>query len=182
MSKPVWQRPSDNDFESDQPRLSSAVSLRALSGAAALSRQRAMSAMLKVPEITVLFWIIKLLTTAMGESTTDYLVFQINPYVAVALGCLGLVVALILQLWVRRYIPWVYWLAIVMVAIFGTMAADVAHVVLGIRYEVSAACFAAALVLIFVIWYASEKTLSIHSITRGRRELFYWATDRKSVV
>ncbi len=132
--------------------------------------------MLKVPEITAIFWIIKLLTTAMGESTSDYLVFQINPYVAVALGCLGLVVALILQLWVRRYIPWVYWLAIVMVAIFGTMAADVAHVVLGIPYAVSAACFAAALALIFVIWYISEKTLSIHSITRGRRELFYWAT------
>ncbi|HEU5200540.1 MAG TPA: hypothetical protein VFU32_12950 [Ktedonobacterales bacterium] len=175
MSKPVWQSPSDNDFESDQPRLSPAVSLRPRSGAA-LSRQRVQSAMLKVPEITAFFWIIKLLTTAMGESTSDYLVFQINPYVAVALGCLGLVVALILQLWVRRYIPWVYWLAIVMVAIFGTMAADVAHVVLGIPYAVSAACFASALALIFVIWYLSEKTLSIHTITRGRRELFYWAT------
>jgi uncharacterized membrane-anchored protein len=176
MSKPVWHSQSDNEFESDQPRLSPAVSLRAPSGAAALSRQSVQSAMLKVPEITVVFWIIKLLTTAMGESTTDYLVFQINPYVAVALGCLGLVGALILQLWVSRYIAWVYWLAIVMVAIFGTMAADVAHVVLGIPYEVSAACFSSALALIFIIWYASEKTLSIHSITRGRRELFYWAT------
>src|SRR5215467_12397192 len=75
----------------------------------------------KVPEITVFFWIIKLLTTAMGESTSDYLVFQINPYVAVALGCLGLAVALILQFWVRRYISWVYWFAVVMVAIFGTI-------------------------------------------------------------
>lgn len=137
---------------------------------------RARRVMRKVPEITVYFWIIKLLTTAMGESTSDYLVFQINPYVAVALGCLGLVGALILQFWVRRYIAWVYWFAVVMVAIFGTMAADVAHVVLGIRYEVSAACFASALAVIFVIWYASEKTLSVHTIYRGRRELFYWAT------
>ena len=133
-------------------------------------------AMRKVPEITVLFWIIKLLTTAMGESTSDYLVFQINPYVAVVLGCLGLVVALTLQLLVRRYVPWVYWLAVVMVAVFGTMAADVAHVVLGIPYWVSTVCFASALAIVFAIWYLSEKTLSIHTIYGGRRELFYWAT------
>jgi uncharacterized membrane-anchored protein len=136
----------------------------------------ALRAIRKVPEITAIFWIIKLLSTAMGESTTDYLVFQINPYVAVALGCIGLAVALILQLLVRRYIAWVYWLAVVMVAVFGTMVADVAHVVLGIPYLVSTVFFASALAIIFVIWYASEKTLSIHTIYRGRRELFYWAT------
>src|SRR5215472_12713156 len=130
----------------------------------------------KVPEITVYFWIIKLLSTAMGESTSDYLVYQINPYVAVALGCIGLVVALLLQLLVRRYIAWVYWLAVVMVAIFGTMAADVTFVVLHIPHLVAAICFASALAIIFVTWYASEKTLSIHTIYRGRRELFYWAT------
>jgi uncharacterized membrane-anchored protein len=135
--------------------------------------QRAIS---KVPEITVFFWIIKLLSTAMGESTSDYLVYQINPYVAVVLGCLGLVAALILQLLVRRYIPWVYWLAVVMVAIFGTMAADVTYVVLHIPHQVATVCFASALAVIFVAWYLSEKTLSIHSIYRGRRELFYWAT------
>ncbi len=133
-------------------------------------------AMKKVPEIIAIFWIIKLLTTAMGESTTDYLVYQINPYVAVALGCIGLAIALTLQLLVRRYIPWIYWLAVVMVAVFGTMAADVAHVVLGIPYLISTAFFATALAIIFVIWYLSEKTLSIHSVYRGRRELFYWAT------
>ena len=176
MSKPISQSPSDNDFEAGQPRISPAMPLRAPGGRAALSRQRVRSAMLKVPEITIFFWIIKLLTTAMGESTSDYLVFQINPYVAVALGCLGLVGALILQLRARRYIPWVYWLAVVMVAIFGTMAADVMHVVLGVPYVVSTIGFASALAVIFVIWYISERTLSIHSITRGRRELFYWAT------
>lgn len=130
----------------------------------------------KVPEITVFFWIIKLLSTAMGESTSDYLVFHINPYVAVFVGSVGLVVALILQLWVRRYIAWVYWLAVVMVAIFGTMAADVLHVALGIPYLVTTVFFTLSLAVVFVAWYISEKTLSIHSINTRRRELFYWAT------
>jgi uncharacterized membrane-anchored protein len=118
----------------------------------------------KVPAITVYFWIIKLLTTALGESTSDYLVYQIDPYVAVALGCLGLVVALVAQLLLRRYIAWVYWLAVLMVAVFGTMAADVVHVVLHIPYVVSTIGFASAMVVIFAVWYLSERTLSIHSI------------------
>lgn len=130
----------------------------------------------KVPEITVVFWIVKLLTTAMGESTSDFLVFQINAYVAVVLGFLGLIVALILQFAVRRYIAWVYWLTVVMVAVFGTMAADVIHIVLHVPYQDSTAGFAAALVIIFVAWYLSERTLSIHSINTPRREWFYWAT------
>lgn len=130
----------------------------------------------KVPEITVFFWIIKLLSTAMGESTSDYLVFHINPYFAVSLGSIGLVISLILQLWVRRYIAWVYWLAVVMVAIFGTMAADVLHVALGIPYLITTVFFAVSLAVIFIVWYKAEKTLSIHSINTRRRELFYWAT------
>lgn len=133
------------------------------------------SALLKVPEITVFFWIIKLLSTAMGESTSDYLVFQINPYVAVVAGTTGLAVALALQLMARRYIAWVYWLAVVMVAVFGTMAADVLHVVLHIPYYITSIFFASSLVVVFVAWYWSERTLSIHTIFRGRRELFYWA-------
>jgi uncharacterized membrane-anchored protein len=130
----------------------------------------------KVPGITVFFWIIKLLSTAMGESTSDYLVFHINPYVAVLLGSVGLVVALILQLLVRRYVAWIYWLAVVMVAIFGTMAADVLHVALGIPYLVTTVFFSVSLAVVFVVWYISEKTLSIHGINTRRRELFYWAT------
>jgi uncharacterized membrane-anchored protein len=136
----------------------------------------AMKALKKVPEVTVYFWIIKLLTTGMGETTSDFLVRQIDPMFAVALGGIGLVVALVLQLLVRRYIPGIYWLAVVMVAIFGTMAADVLHVGLGIPYPVSTAFFIVALAVIFVVWYLSEKTLSIHSIYTRRRELFYWAT------
>jgi uncharacterized membrane-anchored protein len=132
--------------------------------------------LLKVPEVTIYFWIIKLLTTAMGESTSDYLVFQIDPYVAVVLGCVGLTAALTLQLLAPRYLAWIYWLTVVMVAVFGTMAADVMHVVLKIPYLVSSIVFASALVIVFVAWYASEHTLSIHTIYSGRRELFYWAT------
>jgi len=116
------------------------------------------SAVRKVPEVTVWFWIVKLLTTAMGESTTDYFVYQINPYVAVALACIGLAVALILQLRARCYIAWVYWLTVVMVAVFGTMVADVMHVVLGIPYLVSTVFFAGTLAGVFAIWYASERT------------------------
>ena len=112
----------------------------------------------------------------MGEATSDYLVFHMNPYLAVALGSVGLLGALLLQVVVRRYIPWIYWLAVVMVAIFGTMAADVAHVVLGVPYLASSAAFAIVLVAVFSLWFRSEKTLDIHSIRNRRRELFYWAT------
>jgi uncharacterized membrane-anchored protein len=114
-------------------------------------------------------------TQSMGESSSDYLVYHINPYIAVILGGVGLLVSLVLQLLIRRYVPWIYWLAVTMVAIFGTMAADVIHIVLGIPYLASTVFFAVALAIIFAIWYASEKTLSIHSINTPRRELFYWA-------
>ncbi len=130
----------------------------------------------KVPEIIVLFWIIKLLTTAMGESTSDYLVHTINPVIAVILGGVGLLIALILQFWARKYITWVYWLAVTMVAIFGTMAADVVHIVLGVPYLFSTIFFAVVLIAVFTLWYKIEKTLSIHSIYTPRREIFYWIT------
>lgn len=129
----------------------------------------------KVPEITAYFWIVKLLTTAMGESTSDFLVYHINPYVAVALGTLGFIVSLALQFAVRRYIPWVYWLVIVMIGIFGTMVADVAHIVLGVPYALSTTVLAVALVVIFAFWARTEGTLSIHSINTRWRECFYWA-------
>jgi uncharacterized membrane-anchored protein len=132
--------------------------------------------MRKVPEITAIFWIAKLLSTAMGEATSDFLVFRINPYLAVFLGGIGLVAALLLQFSVRRYLPWVYWLAVVMVAVFGTMAADALHIQLGVPYAISTTLFAVILGVVLVTWYQSEKTLSIHSINTRRRELFYWAT------
>lgn len=137
--------------------------------------QQTKYALRKVPEITALFWLVKLLTTAMGEATSDFVVFRINPYIAVALGGVALVVALIIQFSVNRYIPWVYWLAVVMVAVFGTMAADVLHIQIGIPYIVTTIFFAIVLAIIFAVWNASEKTLSIHSINTRKRELFYWA-------
>lgn len=138
--------------------------------------QRITPAATKVPEITLAFWVIKLLTTAMGEATSDFLVFQIDPAIAVILGAIGLAIAMALQLLVRRYVPAVYWLAVAMVAVFGTMGADVVHIGLGIPYVLSTVFFGLCLVVIFALWYASERTLSIHSIYTPRRELFYWAT------
>ena len=85
-----------------------------------------------MPEITVYFWVIKALSTAMGEATSDYLVHRLNPELAVALGFIGLVVALFLQFSMRRYVAWTYWLGVVMVGVFGTMAADVLHVRFGV--------------------------------------------------
>ena len=151
------------DFQHDSPKLITMLKINAKY----IAR--------KVPELTIYFWVIKLLSTALGESTSDYLVFHINPYIAVILGAIGLVVALSLQFLVRRYIAWVYWLAVVMVAVFGTMAADVLHVGLGIPYIVSTIFFSVSLAVIFIVWYKFEKTLSIHSINTTRRELFYWA-------
>jgi len=133
-------------------------------------------ALRKVPEITAYFWILKILTTAMGEATSDYSVRQIDPYLAVGLGAVAFAAALILQLRVRCYIAWVYWLAVVMVTIFGTMVADALHIQLGVPYAVSTVGFAVTLVVVFAAWYLTEGTLSIHHISTLRRELFYWAT------
>lgn len=130
----------------------------------------------KVPQVGLLFWVIKLLTTALGESTSDYLVNTFNAYAVVIAGFMGFVIALVWQLRTRRYVPYVYWLTVTMVAVFGTMAADVIHVALGVPYFISTLAFAAVLGVIFTWWSQSEKTLSIHSITTTRRELFYWAT------
>jgi len=129
----------------------------------------------KVPEVTAYFWIAKGLTTGMGESTSDYLVHKLVPEVAVVLGAIGLVTALLLQFAAPRYVAWRYWLAVAMVGIFGTMAADVLHVGLGVPYIASTLFYAVVLAVVFRTWYVSEKTLSIHSIVTERREMFYWA-------
>jgi uncharacterized membrane-anchored protein len=129
----------------------------------------------KVPEVTAYFWIAKALTTGMGESTSDFLVHKLVPEVAVVLGAIALVIALWLQFASTRYVAWRYWLAVAMVGVFGTMAADVLHVGLGVPYVASTVFYAIVLAAVFRVWYLSERTLSIHSITTRRRELFYWA-------
>ena len=130
---------------------------------------------LRVPEITVYFWVIKALSTAMGESTSDYLVNRMNPVFAVFLGFVGFAVALAIQFSRRRYRAWSYWLAVVGVGVFGTMAADVLHVQFHVPYMASSALYAIVLAVVFISWQATEKTLSIHTIDTPRREAFYWA-------
>ena len=128
----------------------------------------------KVPDLSAYFWTIKILSTAMGEALSDFLVHTIDPVIAVMIGAAGLAIALIIQFSSKSYQPWKYWLTVSMVAVFGTMAADVLHVGLGVPYIVSTIFFAVALTAIFIIWYRTEKTLSIHSVYTTRREIFYW--------
>jgi uncharacterized membrane-anchored protein len=130
----------------------------------------------KVPAVTFHFWAVKILSTAMGEALSDYLVHTISPFEAVGLGFIGFIIALAWQFAMRRYFAPAYWLAVVMVAVFGTMVADALHIEVGIPYAISAFDCAVALVAIFAIWYIVERTLSIHSINTPRREAFYWAT------
>jgi uncharacterized membrane-anchored protein len=131
---------------------------------------------LRVPEIiTVYFWVIKGLSTAMGEATSDYLVHRLHPVPAVGLGFVAFVAALVLQFRQGRYRAWTYWFAVVMVGVFGTMAADVLHVGFGVPYALSTSFYGIVLAAVFVTWQRTERTLSIHSIDSPRRELFYWA-------
>jgi uncharacterized membrane-anchored protein len=127
----------------------------------------------KVPAIGVLFWLIKLLTTGMGEATSDFL-GNTNLVLAGVVGVGGLALALWLQFRTRQYLAGIYWFAVVMVAVFGTMMADLLHVILGVPYAVSTPFYAAVLTLVFYLWHRSEGTLSIHSIVTRRRETFYW--------
>jgi uncharacterized membrane-anchored protein len=136
----------------------------------------ARSAIAKVPEITAIFWVVKILTTAMGESTSDFLNQELGPAIAVPIMLIVLGVALRLQLKASRYVAWTYWLVVVAVAVFGTSAADALHVVLGIPYLISTSFYLIVLAAILTAWYVSERTLSIHSIYTRRRESFYWAT------
>lgn len=129
----------------------------------------------KVPEITALFWVIKILTTGMGEAASDYLAFT-NLVLAAVVGAGGLLFAMAWQLRTTRYQALPYWSAVAMVAVTGTMGADFLHRFLGISYVVTTPMCAVVLAVVLGWWWRSEATLSIHSITTRRRELFYWAT------
>jgi uncharacterized membrane-anchored protein len=129
----------------------------------------------KVPEITALFWVIKILTTGMGEATSDFLI-KINILLGGVVGLAVFVLALWWQFRVRRYIAVVYWLAVAMVAVFGTLAADGLHVELHVPYLGSTIFYAIILAMIFYLWRRNEGTLSIHSIVTRRRETYYWLT------
>jgi len=141
-----------------------------------LRRPWTTTAVIKVPEITVGFWVAKALSTALGESTSDFLVHHIGPPAAVVVGALTLLVGLAWQFSAIRYVAWIYWFAVVMVAVSGTLAADAVHVGLGVPYIISTLFYGLVLAAVFALWYRTEGTLSIHSINTVRRELFYWAT------
>jgi uncharacterized membrane-anchored protein len=141
------------------------------------SSSRASGALLtKVPEIIAFFWITKVATTAMGETTSDCLNGLLGPVIAVPLMLIGLVWTLRRQFRAERYDAWTYWGVVVMVAIFGTSAADALHVVAGVPYLAVTILYAIVLAVVFAVWHRSEGTLSIHSIYTKRREAFYWAT------
>ena len=133
-------------------------------------------AVTKVPLITAWFWIAKVASTGMGEALADYVYLRFGTAVTVAFGAILLASALALQFAVRRYRTWVYWFAVAAVAVTGTEAADGLHIVIGLPYWQTTCLYAFCLAVIFVAWYLTEGTLSIHSITTWRRELFYWAT------
>jgi uncharacterized membrane-anchored protein len=136
---------------------------------------RARAVLTKVPEITAIFWVLKLLTTGMGEAMSDFLGQKSVP-IAGAIGVFGLAFAIWLQMRQREYRAPIYWFAVMMVAIFGTMAADGIHDGASIPYSVTTPLFALGMGAIFFLWYRGEGTLSIHSINTRRREGFYWAT------
>jgi uncharacterized membrane-anchored protein len=129
----------------------------------------------KVPEITFLFWVVKILTTAGGEALSDYLALG-SKVTGAAAETLFLVVALVWQFRTRRYVAAAYWFLAYAIATFGTGVSDTMHLVIGVPYAGTTAFWAVVLALVFWLWYRSQGTLSIHSITTRRRECFYWAT------
>ncbi|WP_283738564.1 COG4705 family protein [Alcaligenes faecalis] len=131
----------------------------------------------KVPEITIYFWIIKILATTVGETAADFL--NVNLHLgltgtSIVMGML-LLAFLVVQIRSNKYVPWIYWLTVVLLSIFGTLLTDNLVDNFGITLQTTTTLFSVALIATFVCWYLSEKTLSIHSIYSTKRELFYWA-------
>ena len=130
----------------------------------------------KVPEATAAFWVIKILTTGTGETASDF-IGNSAVLVAVALvlvTAVALVTALVLQFKADRYVAPIYWAAIAMISVVGTMLSDGSRIALGITFGESTVSFVIALIVVFSLWYRQEGTLSIHSIYTRRREIFYW--------
>lgn len=132
----------------------------------------------KVPEVTLSFWVIKIMSTTVGETGADFLAVDAGWGQSLTSGAMAalLAIALFMQLRTRRYTPWTYWLTVVLVSVVGTQITDVLTDGLGVSLYVSTGVFALTLAAIFAVWYQVERTLSIHKISTLRRELFYWAT------
>ncbi len=131
----------------------------------------------KVPEVTLAFWIIKIMATTVGETAADFLIFNFHMGLTGTSMIMGglLLASMAIQLRAKRYVPWMYWLTVVLISVFGTLVTDNLVDNLGVSLETTTIVFSAALLATFAAWYASEKTLSIHTIFTTRRELFYWA-------
>lgn len=130
----------------------------------------------KVPEVTLIFWIVKILSTTVGETGADYLAVHVGlGTMTTDIGMTAfLAIALLLQVKARRYVPWIYWLTVVLISIVGTQITDLLTDKLDISLYSSTTAFSCALMATFAVWYAVERTLSIHTIVTTRRELFYW--------
>lgn len=130
----------------------------------------------KVPEVTLAFWVIKILSTTVGETGADYLAVNVGLGSSTTTGIMAalLAAALITQIRMRRYVPWIYWLTVVLVSIVGTQITDALTDGLGVSLYASTSVFAVMLAAVFAVWYGVERTLSIHTIVTTRRELFYW--------
>ena len=132
----------------------------------------------KVPEVTLYFWIIKILCTTVGQTAADFLNTKLNlglTGTTLVMGTL-LIIVLFFQFRARKYIPGFYWLAVVLISVVGTLITDNLTDNFGIALETTTFLFGIALAGVFAVWYASEKTLSIHKINTIRREVFYWLT------
>ena len=131
----------------------------------------------KVPAVTLAFWVIKLMSTTVGETGADYLVKHVGlgTLLTDTIMITLLLGALVLQLRARSHVPWVYWLTVVLVSVVGTQITDGLTDGLGVSLYASTLAFGTALATVFALWYRRERTLSIHTIVTRRRELFYWA-------
>ena len=131
----------------------------------------------RVPEITLFFWVIKIMATTVGETAADFLSFTMKLGLVNTSAVMGglLVLALLIQFKLKRYVPIAYWLVVVLVSVVGTLITDNLVDNLHISLVTITALFSIALAAVFALWYASEKTLSIHSIVSTKRESFYWA-------
>ena len=131
----------------------------------------------KVPLVTLYFWVIKIMATTVGETAADFLNTSLNlglTNTSFAIGAL-LIGALVLQFRKDRYVPWIYWVSVVLISVVGTLITDNLTDHFGIPLQTTTTVFATMLAATFAVWYAVEKTLSIHTIFTTRRERFYWA-------
>jgi uncharacterized membrane-anchored protein len=130
----------------------------------------------KVPEVTVFFWIIKILCTTVGETAADFLNDNLGLGLikTMVIMSTGLAIMLVLQFRTRRYVPVIYWVSVVFISVVGTLITDYFTDERGVRLQVTTAVFSVILAIVLALWYASERTLSIHTIVTTKREAFYW--------